>query len=130
MDIRIGAANVNGMELGKMPGLGQQLNGAGSVDFGRALDGASRLPGHTSIPAGGSSLDSSFMDTLQDAVHAVEGLQSDAAGKVQQVLTGTDGQELHTTMIAVEKADLAFQLMMQVRNKIVQAYQEVARMPF
>ena len=72
----------------------------------------------------------SFLDSFQGAMHAVEGLQSDANAKVQQMLAGGEGQELHTTMIAVEKADLAFQLMMQVRNKIVQAYQEVSRMPF
>jgi len=37
---------------------------------------------------------------------------------------------LHTALIAVEKADLSFQLMMQVRNKIVSAYQEISRMQF
>lgn len=37
---------------------------------------------------------------------------------------------LHSAMIAVEKADLSFQLMMQVRNKIVSAYQEISRMQF
>jgi len=35
---------------------------------------------------------------------------------------------LHDTMLALEKADLSFRLMMQVRNKIVEAYQEVIRM--
>ncbi len=42
-------------------------------------------------------------------------------------MTG-ETQDLHTTMIAVQKADLSFQMMMQVRNKIVQAYQEIMRM--
>jgi flagellar hook-basal body complex protein FliE len=40
------------------------------------------------------------------------------------------GEDLHSALLAVEKADLSFQLMMQVRNKIVQAYQDIARMPF
>jgi len=37
---------------------------------------------------------------------------------------------LHSALIAVEKADLSFQLMMQVRNKIVQAYQQISSMQF
>jgi flagellar hook-basal body complex protein FliE len=41
-----------------------------------------------------------------------------------------DRQDVHNVMISVEKADVAFQLMMQVRNKIVSAYQEISRMQF
>jgi flagellar hook-basal body complex protein FliE len=70
-----------------------------------------------------------FLDTLQGAIGEVERLQTDAQGQVAELLTG-EGADLHKTMISVEKADLAFQLMMQVRNKIVQAYQEISRMPF
>ena len=42
-------------------------------------------------------------------------------------MTG-ESQDLHNTVIAMQKADLSFQMMMQVRNKIVQAYQEIIRM--
>ena len=56
-------------------------------------------------------------------------LSSQAESKVAGVLTGT-GTDVHSALIAVEKADLSFQLMMQVRNKIVSAYQEIARMQF
>jgi flagellar hook-basal body complex protein FliE len=59
----------------------------------------------------------------------VEALRGDAQQQVSALLSG-NGAELHSTMIAVEKADVAFQLMMQVRNKIVAAYQEVERMQF
>ena len=45
------------------------------------------------------------------------------------VLEGT-GTDVHKAVIAVEKADLSFQLMLQVRNKIVAAYQEVERLQF
>jgi flagellar hook-basal body complex protein FliE len=41
-----------------------------------------------------------------------------------------DQQDIHQVMIAVEKADVAFQLMMQVRNKIVNAYQDVSKLQF
>jgi flagellar hook-basal body complex protein FliE len=56
-------------------------------------------------------------------------LQGQAEAKVAGVLGG-NGADVHSAMIAVEKADLSFQLMMQVRNKIVSAYQEISRMQF
>ena len=41
-----------------------------------------------------------------------------------------NGADVHEAMIAVQKADLSFQLMLQVRNKVVQAYQQIAGMQF
>lgn len=70
-----------------------------------------------------------FLDTLKSTLGQVENLQAEAQTRVASMLQGT-GEDVHSAMIAVEKADLAFQLMLQVRNKIVQAYQEVSRMPF
>jgi flagellar hook-basal body complex protein FliE len=72
---------------------------------------------------------SKFMDTLQQTMDQVQGAQSEAQGQVTELLNG-NGADLHRAMIAVEKADLSFQLMMQVRNKIVAAYQEVSRLQF
>jgi len=71
----------------------------------------------------------SFLTTLQQSMDAVEGAHGDAQTQVAQLLNG-QGADLHTAMIAVEKADLSFQLMMQVRNKIVQAYQTISNMQF
>lgn len=73
--------------------------------------------------------DGGFYDVLSNAVESVGGLHADATSKVSSVLNG-DGQDIHTAMIAVERADLAFQLVLQVRNKVVNAYQEVAHMQF
>ena len=70
-----------------------------------------------------------FMATLENAIGEVQHLQGQADNKVQTLLEG-NGTDVHSAMIAVEKADLSFQLMMQVRNKIVQAYEEVSRMQF
>ena len=69
------------------------------------------------------------METLRGAMDQVEELQGDATAKTAALLEGS-GMDVHSAMIAVEKADLSFQLMMQVRNKIVSAYQEIARMQF
>jgi flagellar hook-basal body complex protein FliE len=70
-----------------------------------------------------------FADTLKSAMDEMGELSSSAESKVAGVLAGT-GTDVHSALIAVEKADLSFQLMMQVRNKIVSAYQEIARMQF
>jgi len=77
----------------------------------------------------GTSGQSDFMSTLNDAMGQVGQLQSEADGKVAQLLSG-NGQDVHSAMIAVEKASLAFSMMVQVRNKIVQAYQQVSGMQF
>ncbi len=63
-----------------------------------------------------------FLETLETAMDQVQQLQSQADARVESLLKG-NGTDVHSAMIAVEKADLSFQLMMQVRNKIVQAYQ-------
>lgn len=76
-----------------------------------------------------ASEDSEFLDTLKDAMGQVDRLQGQAEQQVSALLEG-NGLDVHSALIAVEKADLSFQLMMQVRNKIVQAYQEVSRMQF
>ena len=78
---------------------------------------------------GASDAGKKFFETLQGAIGEVNRLQTEAQAKVAD-LVGNNGEDVHQTMIAVEKADVAFQLMMQVRNKIVQAYQEVSRMAF
>jgi flagellar hook-basal body complex protein FliE len=69
------------------------------------------------------------MKTLNSAMDQVGQLQSEADGKVAQLLSG-NGQDVHSAMIAVEKASLAFAMMVQVRNKIVAAYQQVSGLQF
>jgi len=76
---------------------------------------------------GGDSTE--FMKTLEDAMTQVGQLQNDADTRVGQLLNG-NGQDVHSALIAVEKASLAFDMMVQVRNKIVQAYQQVSGMQF
>ena len=71
----------------------------------------------------------SFSGALKDALGSLESNQGEVDVKVRNMLLG-DGEELHSTMLAVEKASLSFELMMQVRNKVVNAYQEIARLQF
>jgi len=70
-----------------------------------------------------------FAETLHSAMAEMGQLSSEAETGVAGVLEG-NGVDVHRALIAVEKADLSFQLMMQVRNKIVSAYQEISRMQF
>ena len=89
------------------------------------------LPAEIQNPAAGAASASSggFADTLRGAMDEMGELGSQAESKVAGVLAG-NGTDVHSALIAVEKADLSFQLMMQVRNKIVSAYQEISRMQF
>src|SRR5882757_9078193 len=98
------------------------IQGFPQVDLGQATTS------FKAQPVGGTS-NSEFMSTLRTAIDQVGQLQSEADGKVAQLLTG-NGQDVHSAMIAVEKAGLAFQMMVQVRNKIVQAYTQISGMPF
>ena len=78
---------------------------------------------------GTSGKSGGFGATLRTAINQVNDLSQDSQEQVTGLLQG-DRQDLHNVMIAVEKADIAFQLMMQVRNKIVNAYEEVSKMQF
>jgi flagellar hook-basal body complex protein FliE len=95
----------------------------------QAAAGASSALSKTPDPSLAGEGQDSFLTTLQDSMDAAQGAQGAAASQVAQLLNGKGG-DLHSAMIAVEKADLSFQLMMQVRNKIVQAYQQISNMQF
>jgi len=77
--------------------------------------------------AGGGS--SAFAKLLTKAINQTESLQSNAEQQVSGLVNGS-GVDVHSATIAVEKADLSFQLMMEVRNKVVQAYQDISHMAF
>jgi flagellar hook-basal body complex protein FliE len=93
----------------------------------------SNLPGTSPVNQGTGSASGGrawgFVETLRGAMDQVNQLQQTADAKVGALLDGS-GMDVHSALIAVEKADLSFQLMMQVRNKIVSAYQEISRMQF
>ncbi len=69
---------------------------------------------------------SSFSEMLKGSIEKVNTMQKEADLAVQDLLAGKD-QNIHQVMIAVAKANLSFQLMMKVKNKIINAYEEVMR---
>jgi flagellar hook-basal body complex protein FliE len=73
--------------------------------------------------------DSPFSDLLTDAVGQVNQLESQARSAVEGLMTGS-GVDVHQAMIATQKADMAFELTLAMRNKAVQAYQQVIGMQF
>jgi flagellar hook-basal body complex protein FliE len=68
-----------------------------------------------------------FGDTLRDLLNNVEDKTGEANVAISNMLDGTG--DVHEAMIAMQKADTMLQLTVQVRNKLVQAYQDVMRMP-
>jgi flagellar hook-basal body complex protein FliE len=83
-------------------------------------------PRETPAPAGGGDAAHPFAEVLKSSLDEVNGLQQKADAAITALATG-DKMSLHDTMIAMEQADVSFRLMMQVRNKIVDAYQEIMR---
>jgi len=67
---------------------------------------------------------SSFKNLLIDSIQQVNTMQQDADGLVEQLVTGGDVNPAEV-LTAVQKADLSFRLMMQVRNKAMQAFEEI-----
>ena len=77
----------------------------------------------TTAAAGGAG----FADALGKVVAAVESTEHQANGAVSGMLAGKT--DVHEAMIALQRADLTLQFSVQIRNKLVQAYSEIMRMP-
>ncbi|MGE3972977.1 MAG: flagellar hook-basal body complex protein FliE [Bdellovibrionales bacterium] len=90
------------------------------------VSGTQSAQGKTSLQKSDGT-QSDFVQTLKNAINNVDGLQKESDLKMQQLATGQN-TNIHETMIAAEKADIAMRLMVQVRNKIIEAYQEIMRM--
>ena len=89
---------------------------------------SSILPPAPVAAAGSSAAPGAFQEVLAAAVQSVEGAGQAASSSVQRFLSG-EGEELHTAILATERAELSFELFLQMRNKVISAYQEIMRMP-
>jgi flagellar hook-basal body complex protein FliE len=69
----------------------------------------------------------SFSETLTQAVRDVNALQSEAGKAIERMVSG-EATDMHEVMIAVEKAKTSFELLMEIRNKTIDAYKELMRM--
>ena len=102
------------------------VSGAVNANAVASGAGAKNLPQAASGPAGASS---PFADLVTGAVGQVDQLEVQASTAVSGLMTGT-GVDVHQAMIATEKATMAFELALAVRNKAVQAYESVMSMQF
>lgn len=84
------------------------------------------IPSLDTKTPGVSPQEAGFGDALEKLVNAVEGSAGDANQAVGKMLDGTG--DVHEAMIAMQRADTMLQLTVQIRNKLVQAYQDVMRM--
>ena len=87
--------------------------GAGQLHAGPAAPAATEATSQTS-----------FKDMLLDSIQEVNGMQQEADQAVEGLMTGEDVNPAEV-LTAVQKADMAFRMMMQIRNKLVAAYDEV-----
>jgi len=70
-----------------------------------------------------------FSQMLKNTIEEINTLQVKADKAIEALATG-ESKNIHQTMIAIEKADISFKMMMQVRNKLLEAYKEIMHMQF
>ena len=103
---------------------GQEATAAKSISI-PDLDQLS--PGAASQAAGASQTGGNFQNMLGDFVNEVSAQQSAGSDAVNGLLSGKN-VSLHQAMISMEEASVSFQLMVEVRNKLLDSYQELMRM--
>lgn len=79
------------------------------------------------LPSPASTAGADFSSSLKDAVERVDGAQKAAEGQIEAFVAG-EQENVHEVVIAMNEAKLSFQLMTQVRNRILETYQELMRM--
>ena len=100
-----------------------------SVQGGTGADGFFDTTMNMGTNAAATSAGMPFAGMLQTMVQQTSALDKKASQAVTGLLTG-QGVEIHDAMIATQKADMAFELALQVRNKAVAAYQQMMGMQF
>ena len=100
-------------------------NWSKSVEVGNRIDSKSNF--QTGSAAGSSEASKTFGDFLLDSISEVNSLQHQADNAVQKLASG-ETKNLHETLLAVEKAEIAFKTMNQVRTKVIDAYREIMKM--
>jgi flagellar hook-basal body complex protein FliE len=96
-----------------------QISGIGPIREGEGLDKIKQAAG----PAAGTP---SFNETLGTFLNDVNGLQKKADESIRKMAAG-EINDVHQVMSSVEEANVAFNMMMEIRTKVMDAYQEVMR---
>ncbi|MGB0496178.1 MAG: flagellar hook-basal body complex protein FliE [Kangiellaceae bacterium] len=108
----------------------QQMQSLNKLAKAGAVESQSGIQGIDGVSNNGSVADKGdFGNLLTRAINSVNSQQMEASRLASQVETGDGGVSLVKAMIASQKSGIAFQATMQVRNKIVSAYQDIMNMP-
>lgn len=120
---------MSNMTIENIGGFIQSGNVESIIDRGRTI----QAPVAPEIPGAGAGGDAAagtgkgFGDMLKDSMDKVNELQLEADRAAKELVAGRN-KNIHETMLIMEKADMSFRLMMQVRNKVIDAYREIMRM--
>jgi flagellar hook-basal body complex protein FliE len=85
------------------------------------------LPGGSGLNKIAGEESKSFSDMLSNSIQDINKLQQNANQQVEKLARG-EIKDVHQVMVAAQEASLTFSMMMQIRNKIVEAYQEISKM--
>lgn len=110
------------LDSGNARGWTREVNNDFGSKFSIETPGVVGAPG---IQESGTT--KTFGEFLQDSISQVNSLQVEANTAMEKLASG-ESQNLHETLLAVEKADIAFRTMNQVRTKVIDAYREIMRM--
>lgn len=117
------------MAIKDITGFHQTLGNADARGWSRKVD--NDFAGNFDIKApgleGGGEADKTFGQFLTESLGKVNSLQQEANVAMEKLASG-ESQNLHETLLAVEKADIAFRTMNQVRTKVLDAYREIMKM--
>jgi flagellar hook-basal body complex protein FliE len=107
------------------------LSGSNAADMlqGRIAKMSFAEPDPSAVQGAGTpgSVIQSFGELLNNQIHQVNQMQVNAEGAAEAYATGGD-IPIHSVIVAVEKAEISLQFALQVRNKLVQAYQDLSHM--
>lgn len=100
----------------------RSLSGLGQLGQSREITPLA-APGAGAAESAGPS----FQDTLTSSISQVNGLMNESDRSIEDLATGKSGN-VHDTLIALQKADISFKMMLEVRTKVMNAYNEIMRM--
>jgi flagellar hook-basal body complex protein FliE len=105
------------------------ISAVSTVTAASGVDASASLTTRQQTAGNAPGTGTPFADLMTDAVGQVDQLEAQANATVTGLMTG-NGVDVHQAMIATQKASMAFELALAVRNKAVQAYQSVMGMQF
>ena len=121
-------ANLSADNLGKSFDLGGPLSAGPSAPISERRVTQEMTRQGMEVPSAEASKNAtSFSDLLRQSVDQVNQDQAQADMAVKELVAGRS-KNLHETMLTIERADVSLRLMMQVRNKIIDAYKEIMKM--